>query len=224
MRTLIVVIVALALGVLAAATAPKAEPTGVAAAQAAQTAQAQPEKVVIKKIMTASKGTVRVRLSVKETIQPPNATWTATADGTKAVDLVHSGACPATVRIGPALLLRPEAEPLGVRGRMVTTRFDSSLARSLVVRFFDGGTFGEQIVGKRTGSERIAGRLAAFAGSAGVNSGLKSSLELQVSGRFGTGCDAAGRDAVLADLDVILAGKRGAQFPAVALYFRNLPA
>jgi hypothetical protein len=219
MRTLVVVIVALVLGLLAAATAPKAEPAPVPAARAAQTAGA---KVVIRRVMTASKGGLRVRISVHETVLPPDATWTATADGTKAIDVVHSGACPATLRIAPALLLRPETEPLAVRGRMVTTRFDSSLARSLVVRFFDGGTQGEQIVGKRAGTDRIAGRLAAFAGNAGADSPLKSSLELHVTGRFGKGCDDPGRDAVLAGLDQILGGKRGDQFPAVALYFRNL--
>jgi hypothetical protein len=219
MRTFVVVIVALVLGLLAAATAPNAEPSPVPVARAAQTAGA---KVVIRRVMTASKGGLRVRISVHETVLPPDATWTATADGTKAVDVVHSGACPAAIRIAPALLLRPEIEPLAVRGRMVTTRFDSSLARSIVVRFFDGGTQGEQIVGKRSGSERIAGRLAAFAGNAGSDSPLKSSLELHVTGRFGKGCDDAGREAVLTGLDQILGGKRGEQFPAVALYFRNL--
>jgi hypothetical protein len=223
MRTLAVVILALALGLVAAATAPSADLAS--STPAAGAAQTLPAKAVIQQTLRAQRGAARSRVTVRGTIQPPDASWSAKAEDDRIL-VTHTGACPADVRVGLGLLLVRELEPTGVRGRMVTTRFDTARARSVIVRFFDGSVQAEQIVGKRTGSNRIAGRLAAFGGTtftpnATRTTGWKNSVELRVSGTFGDGCDDAGRAGVLADLDLMLGGNPKDQFPVTALYFRN---
>jgi hypothetical protein len=222
MRTLLVVIVALALGLIAAATAPSAEPASAPAAKAA----AGQEPIVVRRTFRARQGDARSHVSIKETVVPPDPTWTGAVGEEGRVDLTHTGACPVQARITPDLVIRPEPEPVAVRGRMVTTRFDTARARSVIVRFFDGSVQADQIVGRRAGTSRIAGRLAAFGGSlftaGGGETNLRNSIELHVNGRFGEGCDDAGQAQVLADLDLMLGGNPADQFPVTALYFRNL--
>jgi hypothetical protein len=174
-----------ALAVVAGGAAAAGPSTG-----AAQTSQA-PRSTVSVSLITRDPEAGRQRLRVRVTIGAPSDDWSSTR-ARRGIVLRHRGACRARLAFRPALHTVGPGEPTGRRARLANVRFSQFVGSTTSVRFFNGSVQGDFLIGQRTGSNELRGRLAAFGGTVRGRASLRSrSIELDVTGRLESTCERA---------------------------------